>query len=108
MSRSVKKGPYVEERLSNRIDKMNESGEKKVIKTWSRSSTILPTKRSGILSIPLCPSTTTQQPCGQLSLRVVQSAVQQNTFSQLWGVRTPEEAKAKIDEYFDYKFGRLD
>ena len=43
MSRSVKKGPYVEERLSNRIDKMNESGEKKVVKTWSRSSTILPT-----------------------------------------------------------------
>ena len=42
MSRSVKKGPYVEERLSNRIDKMNESGEKKVIKTWSRSSTIFP------------------------------------------------------------------
>ena len=42
MSRSVKKGPYVEERLANRIAKMNESGEKKVIKTWSRSSTILP------------------------------------------------------------------
>ena len=42
MSRSVKKGPYVEERLSNRIDKMNESGEKKVVKTWSRSSTIFP------------------------------------------------------------------
>lgn len=60
------------------------------------------------MSIPLCPSTTTQQPCGQLSLRVVQSAVQHNTFSQLWGVRTPEEAKATIDEYFDYKFGRLD
>ena len=42
MSRSIKKGPYVEERLSNRIDKMNESGEKKVVKTWSRSSTIFP------------------------------------------------------------------
>ena len=42
MSRSIKKGPYVEERLANRIDKMNESGEKKVIKTWSRSSTIFP------------------------------------------------------------------
>ena len=42
MSRSVKKGPYVEERLSTRIDKMNESGDKKVIKTWSRSSTIFP------------------------------------------------------------------
>ena len=43
MSRSVKKGPFVEERLNNRINKMNESNEKKVIKTWSRSSTILPT-----------------------------------------------------------------
>lgn len=42
MSRSVKKGPYVEERLANRIDKMNEANEKKVIKTWSRSSTIFP------------------------------------------------------------------
>ena len=43
MSRSVKKGPFVEERLNNRINKMNETNEKKVIKTWSRSSTILPT-----------------------------------------------------------------
>ena len=42
MSRSVKKGPYVEERLANRIEKMNESNEKKVIKTWSRASTIFP------------------------------------------------------------------
>ena len=42
MSRSVKKGPYVEERLATRIDKMNESGDKKVVKTWSRSSTIFP------------------------------------------------------------------
>ena len=42
MSRSVKKGPFVEERLANRIAKMNETGEKKVIKTWSRSSTIFP------------------------------------------------------------------
>lgn len=42
MSRSVKKGPYVEERLINRIVNMNEKGEKKVVKTWSRSSTIFP------------------------------------------------------------------
>ena len=42
MGRSVKKGPYVEERLMNRVIKMNESGEKKVLKTWSRSSTIFP------------------------------------------------------------------
>ena len=42
MSRSVKKGPYVEERLMNRIIAMNESNEKKVVKTWSRSSTIYP------------------------------------------------------------------
>lgn len=42
MSRSLKKGPFVEERLMSRIDKMNEANEKKVVKTWSRSSTIFP------------------------------------------------------------------
>lgn len=42
MSRSIKKGPFVEERLINRIIAMNESGDKKVVKTWSRSSTIFP------------------------------------------------------------------
>lgn len=42
MSRSLKKGPFVEPRLLNRIVAMNEVGEKKVIKTWSRSSTIFP------------------------------------------------------------------
>lgn len=42
MSRSVKKGPFVEERLIKRIVAMNEKNEKKVVKTWSRSSTIFP------------------------------------------------------------------
>ena len=42
MSRSIKKGPYVEERLMKRIDAMNEANEKKVVKTWSRASTIFP------------------------------------------------------------------
>ena len=42
MSRSIKKGPYVEERLMKRIDAMNAANEKKVVKTWSRSSTIFP------------------------------------------------------------------
>ena len=42
MSRSVKKGPYVEERLFNRVQAMNESGKKSVVKTWSRASTIVP------------------------------------------------------------------
>ena len=42
MSRSLKKGPYCEERLLSRIEKMNESGDKKVLKTWSRRSTIFP------------------------------------------------------------------
>ena len=40
MSRSVKKGPYVQEVLLKRVIAMNEAGEKKVLKTWSRSSTI--------------------------------------------------------------------
>ncbi len=43
MSRSVKKGPYVEQRLFNRIEAMNAANEKKVVKTWSRASTIFPT-----------------------------------------------------------------
>lgn len=42
MSRSVKKGPYVEARLLKRVEEMNNKGEKKVLKTWSRSSTIFP------------------------------------------------------------------
>ncbi|AFM39560.1 SSU ribosomal protein S19P [Desulfosporosinus acidiphilus SJ4] len=42
MSRSVKKGPFVEARLLARVDAMNESGDKRVIKTWSRRSTIFP------------------------------------------------------------------
>ena len=42
MSRSLKKGPYVEEKLFNRIEEMNSKGDKKVIKTWSRASTIFP------------------------------------------------------------------
>jgi small subunit ribosomal protein S19 len=42
MSRSSKKGPWVEERLLRRIEQMNESGQKQMIKTWSRASTIFP------------------------------------------------------------------
>ena len=42
MSRSVKKGPFVSERLLGRIQAMNVSGKKTVVKTWSRASTIFP------------------------------------------------------------------
>ncbi len=42
MGRSVKKGPYVQPVLLKRVMQMNEAGEKKVLKTWSRSSTIFP------------------------------------------------------------------
>ena len=42
MSRSLKKGPFVEPRLLDRIEKRNAAGEKNVIKTWSRASTIFP------------------------------------------------------------------
>ena len=42
MSRSVKKGPFVSERLLKRINEMNKSGKKAVLKTWSRASTIFP------------------------------------------------------------------
>ncbi|HHT14763.1 MAG: 30S ribosomal protein S19 [Christensenellales bacterium] len=42
MSRSVKKGPYVQEALFKRIEEMNKTGKKSVLKTWSRASTIFP------------------------------------------------------------------
>ena len=42
MSRSLKKGPYIDFRLEKKVEAMNDSGKKSVIKTWSRSSTITP------------------------------------------------------------------
>ena len=42
MSRSAKKGPFVDERLLRRINEMNKAGQKKMVKTWSRASTIFP------------------------------------------------------------------
>jgi small subunit ribosomal protein S19 len=42
VSRSSKKGPFIEERLMRRIEQMNESGTKQMVKTWSRTSTIFP------------------------------------------------------------------
>ncbi len=42
MPRSVKKGPFVDEHLLKKLQRMNASGEKKVVKTWSRRSTIVP------------------------------------------------------------------
>ena len=42
MGRSTKKGPWAEERLMKRVNAMNESGQKQMLKTWSRSSTVFP------------------------------------------------------------------
>ncbi len=42
MSRSLKKGPFIEPRLLKKVDTMNERNEKRVIKTWSRASTVFP------------------------------------------------------------------
>ena len=42
MSRSIKKGPFCAPELLKRVDEMNQKGEKKVLKTWSRASTIFP------------------------------------------------------------------
>ena len=42
MSRSTKKGPFVHDKLIKKVEEMNANGEKKVVKTWSRSSTIFP------------------------------------------------------------------
>ena len=51
MSRSVKKGPYDNEKLLAKIVAMNESGEKKVLKTWSRASTIFPDMVSHTIAV---------------------------------------------------------
>ena len=51
MSRSVKKGPFVDEKLLARICQMNEKNEKKVLKTWSRSSTIFPQMVSHTIAV---------------------------------------------------------
>lgn len=42
MSRSLKKGPFIHEALKKRVEEMNKKGEKKVLKTWSRASMIIP------------------------------------------------------------------
>jgi small subunit ribosomal protein S19 len=42
MARSIKKGPYVANKLTKKVDKMNAGGKKSVIKTWSRGSVIIP------------------------------------------------------------------
>ena len=42
MSRSAKKGPFVDERLMRSITEMNQAGQKRMVKTWSRSSTVFP------------------------------------------------------------------
>jgi len=42
MSRSLKKGPYVDERIYRRVEQMNEQGKREPIKTWARASTIVP------------------------------------------------------------------
>jgi len=61
MARSLKKGPYVEESLQKKIDKMNENNEKKVVKTWSRASMISPDMlghtiavHNGKTHVPVC------------------------------------------------------
>ena len=51
MSRSLKKGPYVAEHLVQKIEKLNETRERRVIKTWSRASTVLPAMVGHTISV---------------------------------------------------------
>lgn len=51
MARSLKKGPFADEHLMKKIEELNESNEKKVIKTWSRRSTIFPEMVSHTIAI---------------------------------------------------------
>ena len=61
MSRSVKKGPFCAPELLKRVDEMNQTGEKKVLKTWSRASTIFPSFVGHTFAVmtaaSTCPST---------------------------------------------------
>ena len=51
MGRSLKKGPYVADQLMTKVEKMNSTREKRVIKTWSRSSTIVPAMVGHTISV---------------------------------------------------------
>ena len=52
MSRSIKKGPFCAPELLKRVDEMNKAGEKKVLKTWSRASTIFPSFVGHTFAVP--------------------------------------------------------
>ena len=58
MSRSIKKGPFCAPELLKRVDEMNQTGDKKVLKTWSRASTIFPS-----FVVTPSPSTTAASTC---------------------------------------------
>ena len=51
MARSIKKGPFVDEHLMKKVEAMNEANDKKVIKTWSRRSTIFPEFRGHTIAV---------------------------------------------------------
>ena len=51
MARSLKKGPFVDEHLEQKINRLNENIEKKIVKTWSRRSTIIPSMIGHTLAI---------------------------------------------------------
>ena len=74
MSRSVKKGPFVQERLLARVQQMNEKNEKKVLKSWSRSSTIFPDMvgHTGVMeaAIKAVEAVTAANMCLSISLRI--------------------------------------
>ena len=53
MSRSIKKGPFCAPELLKRVKEMNESGDKKVLKTWSRASTIFPAFVGHTIAVPV-------------------------------------------------------
>ena len=54
MSRSLKKGPYVDPKLLRKIEEMNRSGNKKVIRTWSRASTVFPQMVGHTIAVHNC------------------------------------------------------
>ena len=65
MPRSLKKGPFVDDHVLKKVDAMNASGEKKVIKTWSRRSTIIPESMVGHKLGEFAPTRTFRYHAGQ-------------------------------------------
>ena len=87
MPRSLKKGPFVDDHLANKVEAMNASGDRKVIKTWSRRSTITPDMVGHTLACTTAASTCR---CSSLSRWLDTSSVSSHPPERSGGTRGQE------------------